>query len=225
MLFCDVSFWQGVINWDRAKSSGLSGAILKASEAKFVDPKFSLNSASCSLEYKGAYHFLREGNGADQCKFFLDTIGDFGNLRGALDFEIVPSSANMTTALDWVNEYLKEVGVPPVLYLNTSLSQTKQWTTLGYKYLFRNFTSYPLWIANYNPVSSPGIGAWENYALWQYTRKATGSLYGVQSASIDLNRVNNLGALLLNKEDDESLTDSEKLAKLWAWYESRPDLH
>src|SRR5258706_6665758 len=53
------------------------------------------------------------------------------------------------------------------------------------------FNQYPLWIASYNP--QPAIrDTWKDkgWLFWQYTDKGIGSLYGVESSSVDLNYYN-----------------------------------
>jgi len=87
------------------------------------------------------------------------------------------------------------------MYLNLGLAKQKDW--LG-KYIFRNFLDCPLWIARYGDVPDPLIysskerAAWSDYAMWQYTSKGNGALYGnaVNNDFIDLNKVKNLNALL-----------------------------
>lgn len=226
MIFIDISKWNGVFNWQKAQAQGVEGAYLKATgcgnAGNYVDYKFPINSASCNLKYKGAYqYFDYRKPGADQCKYFLDTCGDFGNMRGVLDIEDNATNGwvsldsvignAMKYALEWVYQYKLETGHYPVLYLNTGLTVKKQWTVSGYKYIFRNFLDCPLWIANYNDIKVPPTGAWSDYAMWQYTSKGNGILYGNEAGNsfIDLNTVKNLQALLkpgIMPEDDIPVT-------------------
>ena len=220
MEFIDISKWNGVFDWSKAVAKGIEGAYLKATGTgnggSYEDYRFKENSASCPLKYKGTYHYFdyRGYSGADQCKYFLDITGNFGNMRGVLDIE--DNSANSWIAISknygvvmresfaWVTEYLKETGHLPVLYLNLGLTLEKQFTTSGYKYLFRNFLECPLWIANYNKVTNPlrsldgKLSAWPYYAMWQYTRGGDGLAFGNSpgNAAIDLNTVKDLSLLL-----------------------------
>jgi len=246
MIFIDISKWNGVFDWSKAVAQGVEGAYLKATGCgnggNYVDNKFPVNATSCNLKYAGSYHYFDYRKpGADQCKFFLDTVGDFGNLRGVLDIEDNASngwvsldsviSSAMKYALEWVYEYKLETGHYPVLYLNTGLTVKKQLTVGGYKYIFRNFLDCPLWIANYNDIKVPPTGAWSDYAMWQYTSKGNGILYGNEAGNsfIDLNTVKNLQALLkpgITVEDEpvviSELSDTEKLSRLW---EAHPEIH
>ena len=219
-MFIDISKWNSTFDWSKAQAQGVEGAYLKASGCgvggNYVDYKFKENSVSCPLKYKGTYHYFdyRGTSGADQCKFFLDTTGDFGNLRGVLDIE--DNSANgwpklsanygvaMREALAFVYQYKLETGHLPTMYLNVGLAKQKQLTISGYQYIFRNFLDCPLWVARYNDMKDPLIysaterAAWSDYALWQYTSQGDGRLFGnaVGNDWIDLNRVKNLQALL-----------------------------
>ena len=211
MDFIDVSGWNGTFDWEHAKSQGIDGVYMKASQAKFVDWKFKQNSGTCILPYKGSYQYFdyRGSSGADQCKFFLDTVGTWNNLRGCLDIE--DNSTNgwpklnavigvaLREALAWVTQYKLETGVYPVLYMSSDPTTWKQLTSTGYKYTFRNFTQCPLWVANYNKITSPPVGAWEDYAMWQFTATGDGRAYGndVGNVYIDINHVKSLDALLL----------------------------
>jgi len=234
MEFIDISYWNGKFDWNKAKSQSVDGVYIKASQALFSDKRWVENRDTCTLTYKGAYHYFdyRGSSGADQCKFFLDTVGSWNNLKGALDLE--DNSGNgwpklssmygvaLREALQFVLQYQKETGLFPVMYLNSGLTKVKDSLM---RYTFRNFIQCPLWIANYNNIQVPPTGAWSDYALWQYTSTAPGILHGnsIGNAYIDKNIVNNLSALLVKQlEANEDISDSEKLSKLW---DAHPELH
>jgi len=244
MEFIDISKWNGVFNWSKAQAKGIEGAWLKATGSgnggNYEDYRFKENSASCPLKYKGSYHYFdyRGYSGADQCKYFLDKTGNFGNLRGVLDMEDNTTNGwvsldsvigvAMREALAWVNEYKKECGHAPVLYLNSGLASKKQFTLSGYQYIFRNFLDCPLWLANYNKITTPPTGAWSKCAAWQYTSNGDGIGCGNAPGNvyIDMNHVYDLAALLkpgVTAEDEPPVVipepaDAEKLAILWAEY-------
>ena len=246
MLGIDISKWNSVFDWSKVQKQGVELAYLKASGAgnggNYIDFRFKENGTSCPLPYKGAYHYFDyRGHGADQCKYFLDTVGDFGNLRGALDFEDNsgggwPKLSSMVgtslkEALAWVTQYKLECGHYPVLYMSTDPTTWKQWTSTGYKYTFRNFTDCPLWVANYNKITTPPTGAWSTYTMWQYTSNGDGYLFGnggTGNPYIDLNIVKDVNALLkpgVTIEDPVVIpviqpTDAEKLRILWEAYKA-----
>lgn len=246
LIFTDVSKWNGIIDWPKQIKNGIEGTWLKASGCgvggNYVDYRFKENSYSCPLKYRGAYHYFDyEGrkSGKDQAKFFLDTCGDFGNMRGVLDLEdnsgggwtklsTIMGKA-LKEALAWVTEYYIETNHYPILYLNTGLTTQKQLTSTGYKYAFRNFVECPLWVANYNNINIPPTGAWDDYAAWQYTSAGDGLAYGNSPGNnaIDLNRIKNISLLLkpgiaVTQPDPVNVepTDAEKLRILWEAYKS-----
>jgi lysozyme len=59
----DVSHYQGIVDWDQVKASGISFAFLKATEGTaFVDPKIARNINECArvgIPY-GCYHFMTD---------------------------------------------------------------------------------------------------------------------------------------------------------------------
>jgi len=243
MEFIDISKWNGEFNFDASRKQGVDGVFIKASgcgvNGNYADYKFEQNSKNCNMTYKGAYHYFdyTGKSGADQCKFFLDTVGSWGNMRGVLDLEDnsgggwpkLSSMYGVATkeALQFVMQYLRETEVIPVMYLNTGLTILRdsmlRWT-------FRNFTECPLWVANYNKIASPPTGAWKDYAAWQYTSKGPGILYGnsVGNNYIDLNVIKNLDALLIKPpvigEDNNASVTLESLDKRLKIVESKLNL-
>jgi GH25 family lysozyme M1 (1,4-beta-N-acetylmuramidase) len=235
MEFIDISTWNGKFDWNKAKSQSVDGVYIKASQANFIDSRFKENSASCSLSYKGAYHFFDyRSPGADQAKFFLDTVGSWNNLKGALDLEDNSGSGwpklssmyglALQRALEFVTEYYKETGHYPVLYISSFLTTLRD--TLG-RYVFRNFHQCPLWVAHYTTATTPTVKGWGGYALWQYTSTAPGILHGNSTGNpyIDKNVIYDLNTLLIKApvtNEDEVITDSEKLNRLW---NAHPELY
>ena len=222
IIFTDNSAHNGIKNWQKEIDQGVTGTILRATwYDRVVDWRFEEYKASCPHKNKGAYDYFAYwlNNGADQCKKFLDTVGDFGNIRGVLDLE--DNSANgypklasmygtaLSRVMAWVDQYILETGHNPLLYLNSGLATQKQLTVSGYQYIFRNFVNKAgLWCANYNQnvyvngawvkMEKPPTGAWSECLMWQYTSKGDGIAHGNGAGSdyIDLNRVFNLQALL-----------------------------
>jgi len=256
MIFTDHSKWNGLVNWKKCQDQGVEGDYFKATGTgnggNYIDYQFENNKKNCPFQYTGNYHYFdyRGKSGADQCKFFLDTVGDYGTMRGILDVE--DNYANwgvklldvigvaMREQLAWVNQYKKECGYAPAMYLNTNLTCETQWVmaVMKYQYIYRNFLDCPLIVARYDEVKNPLVlangkkSAWSDYAMWQFTSRGNGQLYGNEKGNdwIDLNRVNNLQALLkpgITIEDEPvvvpvELSDAEILSKLWDFH---PELH
>ena len=205
----DISHYQETMNWDKTKATGIRFAILKASQGLTADKMFKVNSASCPMEYKGAYHYLdytklhyklgeEEIFGTKQAQFFLQQISGWKhNMVGFLDIENntywEALSANYSRAkkiaLAFKKEYEKQTGHKLGVYMNLSTTGAKEWTGLKYEYVWRDFTDGPLWMAQYNATMSLPY-CWNKWHIWQKTDKANGALYGAGSASIDLNVAN-----------------------------------
>ena len=86
ILGIDVSHWQGSINWNSVKSSGIEFAILKAggSDAGFYkDPTFERNysGAKSAGLHVGAYYFVGAG-----CKSRADGEADAQRFIDLLSF-------------------------------------------------------------------------------------------------------------------------------------------
>jgi GH25 family lysozyme M1 (1,4-beta-N-acetylmuramidase) len=207
----DISLWQGKFDWNKAVNQGVKFAILKASDCDdrhklFVDPRFKENIASCPLAYRGSYHFLDPlKDGTEQCKFYLDAIGDSCNLIGCLDIEenvwnYFPQA--VARAWEFVQEYKKVIGLWPMIYTNNSISEQMQWDSkeLKYKFYWRNFIHCPLWVTNYDNVEYPETGPWLQEHIQQITEKGDGVACGsTGSKSIDIDKaILPIDLLLLN---------------------------
>lgn len=221
----DISHYQETMNWEKARAAGVKFAILKASQGLTADSMFKVNSASCPMEYKGAYHYLdytklhyklgeEEIFGAKQARFFLQCISGWThNLVGFLDIENntywEALSANYgrakRIALAFKREYERQTGLKLGVYMNLSTTGAKEWTGLKYDYVWRDFTDGGLWMAQYNPTMSLPY-CWNRWHIWQKTDKANGAYYGAGSESIDLNVANTTTFGEIVTDDTEIIT-------------------
>lgn len=195
MTFIDISKWNGVFDWNKALAMGVQGAYIKASEGLYTDSRFKANIANCPLKWRGVYHFLYYGTGASgakQAEYVVNLIeGRQYNLPVALDIEPhnydIPFEPNpvLGIATDFVKRYKELTGHYPARYHSGWL----------YPYTQAAFPECPLWIASYSSnypaykIDDDWIEI-TNYALWQYSNKGAGALYGNEAGSpyIDLNR-------------------------------------
>lgn len=174
----DISKWQGVGTGDQADDF----VICKATEGVgYVDPTCDAHYQRAKGQGKllGVYHFARPdlGNSGEQeADFFVDNIkGYIGEAVLALDYEVAPYSD------DWAYAFCKRVhdrtGVWPMLYASASVINSVNWS--------KTAKNCGLWIAGYPnaynvpnpPTPTPndmpyGIGAWEFWAIWQYSSSA-----------------------------------------------------
>jgi lysozyme len=186
---CDVSSYQGVIDWS-ALSKDKDFVIIRATDgAHFVDKHFATNwpAAKANNIPRGAYHFFRPTQDInEQIQNFVSAVGslDQDDLGVVLDLEApenwatIEQSQRVGLALQWCDGVEKALGVTPVIYLSPNFVAQ----VLGTNYA-QALKKYPLWIANYN-VAQPTIPSpWTTYVFWQYSD--TGRVAGI-TGDVDL---------------------------------------
>lgn len=174
----DVSSWQGNINFNLVKQSGIDIVYIKSSEGStYIDPYFeqNYNNAKANGLKVGFYHYVTARTtyqAEEQANFFARVIsGKSADCRLAMDFESFGSlSVSEINEISRVfletlqNSTKKEV----VIYSNSYTART---------ILSSSLTIYPLWVANYD-VSEPGSnGKWNTWVGWQYT--SMGNVSGI----------------------------------------------
>jgi GH25 family lysozyme M1 (1,4-beta-N-acetylmuramidase) len=182
----DVSTWQGDINWQQVKDSGIDFAILRSSfgsaNPKQIDNKFYQNVQGCQAVGMpiGAYHYgyavsVEQAKG--EAQFFLDTIK--GIKFDCLVYYDVEDNKTMGTLskqalTDVVNAFCKVVadaGYRVGVYSSTSWLEDK---------MDMSQISYPVWCAQYfKECQYTGT-----YGIWQYT--SDGRVNGI-NARCDMN--------------------------------------
>lgn len=142
LLGVDVSHWQGVIDWGKARAAGVQFAFAKATEDdNYTDPRFDTNIAGMRSAgvIPGAYHFLRPGNVAGQADRFCRTAPP--DVIHALDVE-----ASSLDVAGWVKRYRASYPDKTLLiYTGRDL-----WTRAGGGKT-SDPVQYPLWVAGYVP--------------------------------------------------------------------------
>ena len=186
----DVSKYQGLIDWDAVRRSGVKFAWIKATEgANFVDPMFATNweNAKKAGLPRGAYHFVY------WCRPWQEEIAWFENnvpvepdaLPPVLDAEATPDSRTCRRVLEpqetvaemqaMLNELELHYGKRPVIYTTVDFYQS----ILRPAALSR----YPIWVRStkYHPAVKYGRRKWH---FWQY--QSDGYVPGVP-AKVDRN--------------------------------------
>lgn len=175
----DTARYQGVIDWNRVKASGIPFAIQKCTEGTtYKDPSFERNKKGAREAgvLFGSYHFAGGLNPQKEAEFFVASVGDIreGELL-ALDYEI-----NLKDPVAWCKAFLDRVtqlvGFRPMLYTNEARVKAYNWKPLV-------DANYGLWVAKYSS-NTPATGAWPFYALWQYS--SNGSVNGI-TGRVDMN--------------------------------------
>lgn len=189
----DVSRWQGRIDWDKVRTSGLvSGVMIRAmgnsKEGKpskpYIDPYFARNYAECQrLDIPvGVYGYFKATTKAQadrELALFKQALGGRTfQLPVAVDIEDKLQEALSKSALtDIVAHCLSVVeswGVYAMLYTGLYFGQNN---------LYMGGTAlkpYDVWLAAYR-AEKPAPG-WA-FGMWQYT--SSGKIHGV-SGPVDL---------------------------------------
>jgi GH25 family lysozyme M1 (1,4-beta-N-acetylmuramidase) len=203
----DVSHWQGTIDWSKVAGSGVRFAFMKATEGicptcttYYTDPSYAANRAGANANgiVIGAYDFAQPSKAvgsavADADAFLATAMPAMGDLAPVLDVE----TANGLTVADltawvqaWVAEVYARTGVRATIYVSPAF-----WA----KYLggtpWFGLNGYPvLWVAHWTTAAEPTVpgASWGGYGwtFWQYTNR--GSVPGIGSARVDLDRFNGL---------------------------------
>lgn len=182
----DVSSWQGNIDWNRVRASGIDFAIIKAggSDAGFYkDKKFEQNvrGAAEAGVHVGAYYFVgplcnsAEAGALDAYKFH-QIIKDFTlDYPVYIDFE-APSGRDKqgnTDAAYAFCSYMESVGYYAGIYAS-DVSGFKD------RLIPDQLVRFDKWVAKYS-THEPGVI--KNWGMWQYSSK--GSVPGI-SGYVDM---------------------------------------
>ena len=190
-LGIDVSKWNGNIDWNAVKNSGVSYVIIRcgyrgsSAGALIVDSKFKENikGATAAGLKVGVYFFTQaidKNEALEEASMVLELIKDY-KISYPVFLDVEPSggradSLNVATRTEICKtfcETIKQYGYTPGIYANKTWLETK----LDMNVL----NAYKVWLAQY--ASEPTYQG--RYDMWQY--KDTGKIGGV-SGNVDLNQ-------------------------------------
>ena len=167
----DVSEWQGKINFNKVKSSGIDIVYIRASEgSSYIDSYFKDNyiHAKKSGLKVGFYHFLTATNTKEakkEAKFFVNVIKDTNpDCKLAMDFEVF-NNLNNDEINKIAEEFLKEVekltGKECIIYSDAYNAQ--------YTFSEKLAKKYAIWVADYFVNEPTNNGKWSSWVGFQYT--------------------------------------------------------
>lgn len=186
----DVSQWQGDIDWQYVKESGVDFAIIRAGygkEATQEDPKFRQNVEEAQAAgidcgtywYSYALTVEEAYQEADVC---YQIIKDY-DFTYPIYFDIEDESqkylttAQVSAIIDAFCTRLQEQGCYVGLYSYASFLTTRVYDSVLEK--------YDIWVAHYTNASHPDFNG--DYGMWQYTSDGASLVNGIYSAGLDLN--------------------------------------
>ena len=201
----DVSVYQGDIDFEQVKNSGIEVVYIRAGYGFSVtDPKFEENYANATKAGLkcGAYYFVTARNTEQaylQATRFAELIsGKTFAARPAMDFEEFGSLGKNginIVGLAFMQKLRELTGIVPILYTDAyNASETWDW----------NFAQFPLWVADYDaeePYVTSNI--WQSYAGFQYSDR--GEIPGIYG-NVDLDRFTS--SVFLNGASEATPTKS-----------------
>ena len=193
ILGIDVSYAQGVIDWNKVANAGIKFAIIRAAFRGYgtgrivTDEWFERNikGATAAGIKVGVYFFsqaINETEGAEEADYIINQIKNYKvTLPIAIDTEYVSDSrargnsisrGTRTAAVKAFCERSLQRGYTPMIYASTS------W--LNNQLDMSKLSSYKVWVAQYyNRVTYIG-----KYQCWQYT--SSGHVDGINT-KVDMN--------------------------------------
>ena len=229
ILGCDVSRWQGDIDWNQAKRAGIQYAFIRVgyrgrtSGTIELDPYYKQNiqNALAAGIKVGVYFYseaITEQEAVEEAEILISNIYMYNiTMPLVIDYEgfnenerIGQAKLSKTQYTDIVNKFcekVKQAGYTPMVYASSSYFT---------KYLEGEYLSnaYRIWSAAYSnrPEHYNSI----KYDFWQFTSTANGKAYGMQSADLDLDYWYNNREIFGN--DYSAVFDAEY------YYNKYPDL-
>ena len=164
----DVSYYQGNIDWQAVKDSGIEFAFIRVSDGlSFIDPKFEQNwiGAKEAGIIRGVYQFFRPARDPiAQADLLLEKMGELeeGDLPPVIDVEAVdgqtPEQISNAVRL-WIERIESSIGRKPIIYSGKYFWNDNVKTI--------EFSEYPFWIAQYGPVCPDLPLAWDEWLFFQ----------------------------------------------------------
>lgn len=185
----DVSRYQGTIDWNKVKASGIGGAMLKTVSTNksfggiYIDQQFERNYSECKRLGipVGVYYYTYAQDQAtadkELAKLKEALSGKVFTLPIAVDVEdnkLKPLSASaLSNLVSYAAKTIESWGMYAMVYTYTYYANTE---------LDMNaLSAFDMWIADYT-----GKRPTRKHGMWQYTSK--GSISGI-SGNVDKNHV------------------------------------
>lgn len=201
----DVSQWQGEINWNKVKASGVQFAIIRigyrgyrygtlVEDAQFLNNVKGAKNVGIPI---GVYFFSQAVNtteGAEEATWVINKLKEYNNISiqypividtedsGARGAGYDPGRADLidkrtrTNAVVGFCNKVRSSGYTPMIYA----SRDWFYDNLEYGYL----TSYDIWLAHYTGSPSVKSNFKYGYQIWQYS--SSGSVSGI-NGDVDMN--------------------------------------
>ena len=189
----DVSAFQGDIDWQQVKDSGIQFAIIRlgyrgyGKAGKMMEDEYAQKNlkgvTEVGLPY-GVYFFsqaLNEKEVEEEVEFLLKILGDYApSLPIVFDWEYISAEARtanmdartLTDCALHFGKLIEEAGFTPMIYFN--------WYQSNHYYYLTELERYPFWLALYQDRMTYPY----RVEMWQYT--CTGKVPGI-TGDVDIN--------------------------------------
>ena len=216
----DVSKWQGVIDWEKAKADGVEFAILRAGYGQTgVDEYFERNAQECTrlgipfgvYWFSYAYNTTLAEREAERCIKMIEKYEiaypvawdyEYDSYNHTVkNYGFAPGKTLISDMARAFLEKIKAAGYYPALYANPD-------------YLTNHFDAdvaqrYDIWLAQWPAVANPNNKPTRAGGLWQYT--SSGSVAGI-NGRVDMNYAYyDYPAIILGKGEGEDEPDTEPM--------------
>lgn len=184
----DVSVYQGSIDWNQVKASGIEFAVTRISDGlNFEDSYFDANWPAIRAAglVRGAYQYFEPAqDAAAQADMVVRKVGRLasGDLPVQLDMEATggQSPATIVNQMNiWIERVSAGTGKRPMIYSARYFWNDNVGSTA--------FSDDALWVANYGVVCPNLPDAWTDWLIWQYGDD--GRVPGIDGA-VDTDRFN-----------------------------------
>ena len=211
ILGCDVSRWQGNINWKKAKSAGITFAIIRVAYRNRTTGKIDLdpyykqniqNALAAGIRV-GAYFYseaITTQEAVEEANTLISNVYMYNitmplviDYEGFNDNERIGranlSKSQHTSIVSAFCETIKKAGYTPMIYASSSYFVN---------YMEGEYLSnaYRIWSAAYS--NKPEHYNSVQYDFWQFTSSADGASYGMKPGGLDLDYWYNNRALYGN---------------------------
>jgi GH25 family lysozyme M1 (1,4-beta-N-acetylmuramidase) len=203
VILTDVSFYQGETDFSLMKQAGAEGTIIRAGQNLWKDTKFDEYYAKAKTAGlpRGSYFFYDSRvDPISQARLWASILNnDHGELDHAADYEerYDGDYGGWVNLYKFMSEFQMKTGLPDErvpLYTGYYYWLSAGKAPLNVPGSMEWFKRHRLWLAWYsaNPDAVKIPQPWDEASLlrWQYTSGGMGALYGVSSATIDLNNHN-----------------------------------
>lgn len=179
----DVSYYQGEIDWEQVRASGIEFAFIRVSDGEDTpDAMFELNwgGAKAAGIRRGMYQFFRPTESitaqADLAIAMAKKRGA-GELPPVLDIEDDCGLAPVVVAKrarQWTDRVKKALHVEPIVYTYPDFWRRGGGEVLG---------GQPLWLAHYTTACPSVPPPWQDWRFWQHSDR--GRVPGI-AGNVDL---------------------------------------